>query len=75
MANISTDTKPQRLHEHRVERVAPRVHKRKDLRVPQPVILPRPKNPDDAEAWDEYTNALFEWVGMATLGSQRHVLC
>jgi ribonucleases P/MRP protein subunit RPP40 len=45
-----------------------------DVRIPQPTIPPKPtSNPDndDLEDWNDMVVSLFEWVGMACLGSQR----
>jgi len=43
------------------------------VRVPRVSLPARPpaKDPDAVEDWEEEMRALFEWVGMAGLGSQR----
>ncbi|KAF9466137.1 ribonuclease P 40kDa subunit-domain-containing protein [Collybia nuda] len=61
----------------RSEDVKCQVTKLVDVRIPQIQSLPpRPSNSssstsDDEEDWSSELGALFEWVGMATLGSQR----
>ena len=42
-----------------------------DVYVPEPVLRPLPASAEDKEDWDEEYSELFEWVGMACLGSQR----
>ena len=47
-------------------------------RIARNVHLPPPQLPQspplDKEDWEEEVSTYFEWVGLATLGSQRYVL-
>lgn len=45
-----------------------------DVCVPEPVICPCPVSEEDKEDWTEDCSELFEWTGMACLGSQRYGL-
>lgn len=58
---------------HQICEVQAQVQTHEDVRIPAPVLSARPKG-DDGEAWDEEVGALFEWVGMAALGSQRSAI-
>jgi hypothetical protein len=42
-----------------------------DVHVPVFTLDARPAESEAAQAWDNDTAALFEWVGMAALGAQR----
>lgn len=59
-----------------IHQVQPLTHMMNDIYIPRPHLKPRPttKQRGDAEAaedWDEEISELFEWAGMACLGSQR----
>lgn len=51
--------------------VQPAVRTLQNVFIPKPKLHARPKDPDAAEEWDEDVAALFEWVGLACLGSER----
>jgi ribonuclease P/MRP protein subunit RPP40 len=43
-----------------------------DIHIPVPDLSPPPREDEDGtEDWNENISQLFEWVGMAGLGSQR----
>ncbi|PSR78281.1 hypothetical protein PHLCEN_2v7477 [Hermanssonia centrifuga] len=52
--------------------VQPVVRQMKTIHLPVPMISPRPTSLDLVEEWEEEVSSLFEWVGMACLGSQRY---
>ncbi|EPT03018.1 hypothetical protein FOMPIDRAFT_1028998 [Fomitopsis schrenkii] len=51
--------------------VKPHVSQMPDVWVPEPVLQPYPTSEEDKEDWTEECSELFEWTGMACLGSQR----
>jgi ribonucleases P/MRP protein subunit RPP40 len=53
--------------------VQPEVRIQQSVHVPRPKICQRPKDRLTAEEWDEDVTELFEWVGLACLGSERFV--
>jgi ribonuclease P/MRP protein subunit RPP40 len=56
---------------HEVVNIQPQISHSTELLVPVPTLAPLPE--ESTEDWDERMGDLFEWVGMACLGSQRSV--
>ena len=56
---------------HEVVNIQPQISHSTELLVPVPTLAPLPE--ESTEDWDERMSDLFEWVGMACLGSQRFV--
>ncbi|KII85925.1 hypothetical protein PLICRDRAFT_115378, partial [Plicaturopsis crispa FD-325 SS-3] len=56
-----------------LHRVQPEVRRYSSMRIPLPSFSPRPppQNADALEDWHDTIHGLFEWAGMAALGSQR----
>ncbi|KAH9832613.1 ribonuclease P 40kDa subunit-domain-containing protein [Rhodofomes roseus] len=51
--------------------VRPSISRRAHVHVPEPTLCSCPNSEEEREDWDEEISALFEWVGMSCLGSQR----
>ncbi|KAH9930345.1 ribonuclease P 40kDa subunit-domain-containing protein, partial [Fomitopsis serialis] len=51
--------------------VKPTVSRTAHVYVPEPALSPCPNSEDEIEDWNDDMSALFEWVAMACLGSQR----
>lgn len=69
---VDTDVKP---YEGAVaHEVKPLVSQMQDVYVPEPVLQPYPASEEVQEDWVEECSDLFEWTGLACLGSQRYAL-
>ncbi|KZT21602.1 hypothetical protein NEOLEDRAFT_1181608 [Neolentinus lepideus HHB14362 ss-1] len=59
-------------HAHATLLVTPVVNRRTQVHIPtQSIPRHAPKDEDAAERWEEEMSELFEWVGLACMGSQR----
>lgn len=62
-----------------LRKIEPVVRTLRDVHIPKPVICARPtaepKDSTAADEWDEDVGELFEWAGLACLGSERSVPC
>lgn len=54
-----------------VKHVKPMIRTLQNVHIAKPELRPRPKESSAAEKWDEEVTELFEWVGLACLGSER----
>ena len=54
--------------------ILPSIRISQNVHIPKPDLSPRPKDANAAEEWDENVAELFEWVGLACLGSERYAI-
>ncbi|EKM50618.1 uncharacterized protein PHACADRAFT_166302 [Phanerochaete carnosa HHB-10118-sp] len=53
------------------KRVKPTIRLSQNIHIPKSELYPRPNDASAAGEWDESVAELFEWVGLACLGSER----
>ncbi|KAL0953968.1 hypothetical protein HGRIS_005128 [Hohenbuehelia grisea] len=72
--NLVTLTVPSFITDTQIITSRPKIETMQNMRVPIPDLTPCPNRPANEEAkedWHTEMDEIFEWVGMASLGSQR----